>query len=238
MLDRAFIAEHTVGFEELRADLEATDWAAIEHVSGLTRAALEEAGRVYATAKSVIVCYGMGVTQHVHGTENVQQIANLLMLRGNFGRPGAGICPLRGHSNVQGDRTVGIDEKAPAPLRAGIKRVFGFDPPEAHGHNAVEAIAAIAEGRSKVMIALGGNLAVAMPDPEATFAAMRKLDLAVHIATKPNRSHLLLADETILLPCIGRTELDMQASGPQSVTVEDSMSMIHASTGRLPPPSP
>jgi len=238
VLDRDFIAEHTNGFEALRADLEATDWADIVAVSGLDRAALEQAAGVYCTAKSVIVAYGMGVTQHRRGTENVQQIANLLMLRGNFGRPGAGICPLRGHSNVQGDRTVGIDEKAPAALREGIKRVFGFDPPEAHGHNAVEAIEAIAEGRSKAMIALGGNLAVAMSDPEATFAAMRRLSLAVHIATKPNRSHLLLAEESIILPCLGRTELDTQASGPQSVTVEDSMSMVHASTGRLPPPSP
>jgi molybdopterin-dependent oxidoreductase alpha subunit len=238
VLDRDFIAEHTNGFEALRADLEATDWADIVAVSGLDRAALEQAAGVYCTAKSVIVAYGMGVTQHRRGTENVQQIANLLMLRGNFGRPGAGICPLRGHSNVQGDRTVGIDEKAPAVLREGIKRVFGFDPPEAHGHNAVEAIEAIAEGRSKAMIALGGNLAVAMSDPKATFAAMRRLSLAVHIATKPNRSHLLLAEESIILPCLGRTELDTQASGPQSVTVEDSMSMVHASTGRLPPPSP
>jgi molybdopterin-dependent oxidoreductase alpha subunit len=238
LLDRAFIAEHTNGFEALKADLEATPWDAIVAVSGLERSALDEAAAIYCKATSVIVAYGMGVTQHRRGTENVQQIANLLMLRGNFGRPGAGICPLRGHSNVQGDRTVGIDEKAPAALRAGIKRVFGFEPPAAHGHNAVEAIAAIAEGRSKVMIALGGNLAVAMSDPETTFAAMRKLDLAVHIATKPNRSHLLLARETLILPCLGRTELDMQAGGPQSVTVEDSMSMVHASTGRLPPPSP
>ncbi len=238
LLDRAFIAEHTNGFEALKADLEATAWDEIVAVSGLERAALDDAARIYCQAKSVIVAYGMGVTQHRHGTENVQQIANLLMLRGNFGRPGAGICPLRGHSNVQGDRTVGIDEKAPAALRAGIKRVFGFDPPAAHGHNAVEAIEAIAEGRSKVMIALGGNLAVAMSDPETTFAAMRRLDLAVHIATKPNRSHLLLARETLLLPCLGRTERDVQAAGPQSVTVEDSMSMVHASTGRLPPPSP
>lgn len=238
VLDRAFIAEHTNGFDALKADLLATEWSDIETVSGLTRSALEEAGRVYATAKSVIVCYGMGVTQHRRGTENVQQIANLLMLRGNFGRPGAGICPLRGHSNVQGDRTVGIDEKAPAALRAGIKRVFGFDPPEAKGHDAVESIKAIAEGHSKVLVALGGNLAVAMSDPGTSFAAMRKLDLAVHIATKPNRSHLLVGQESIILPCLGRTELDMQAEGAQSVTVEDSMSMVHASTGRLPPPSP
>jgi molybdopterin-dependent oxidoreductase alpha subunit len=238
VLDRAFIAEHTNGFEALRADLEAADWAEIVAVSGLERAAMAQAAQVYCTAKSVIVAYGMGVTQHRHGTETVQQIANLLLLRGNFGRPGAGICPLRGHSNVQGDRTVGIDEKAPAALRDGIKRRFGFDPPAEHGHNAVEAIEAIAAGRSKVLIALGGNLAVAMSDPQATFAAMRRLDLAVHIATKPNRSHLLRARESIILPCLGRTELDSQAGGPQSVTVEDSMSMVHASTGRLPPPSP
>jgi molybdopterin-dependent oxidoreductase alpha subunit len=236
-LDRPFIAEHTVGFDALVKDLESTAWPDIERASGLSRASLEHAGAIYARAKSVIVCFGMGLTQHRNGTANVQQIANLLMLRGNFGRPGAGICPLRGHSNVQGDRTVGIDEKAPLALREGVKRVFGFDPPEAHGHNAVEAIEAIDEGRSKVMICLGGNLAVAMPDPERTFAAVRKLDLSVHIATKLNRSHLLTGKETILLPCLGRTELDVQASGVQSVTVEDSMSMVHASTGRLPPPS-
>jgi molybdopterin-dependent oxidoreductase alpha subunit len=238
LLDRGFIAEHTQGFEALRADLEMTAWADIEAVSGLSRQSLEEAAAVYCAAKSVIVCYGMGVTQHRRGTENVQQIANLLLLRGNMGRPGAGICPLRGHSNVQGDRTVGIDERAPAALRAGIKRAFGFEPPAAPGHNAVEAVEAMADGRSKAMIALGGNLAVAMSDPGVTFAAVRKLDLAVHIATKPNRSHLLLARDNILLPCLGRTELDQQASGPQSVTVEDSMSMVHASKGRLPPPSP
>jgi len=159
-------------------------------------------------------------------------------LRGNYGRPGAGICPVRGHSNVQGDRTVGIDEKAPAALRKGIERVFGFVPPTAHGHDAVQAVKAIAEGRSKALVCLGGNLAVAMPDPARTFAAMRGLDLAVHIATKPNRSHLLIGKESILLPCLGRTELDVQLEGPQSVTVEDSMSMVHASTGRMPPPSP
>ncbi len=237
LLDRAFIAEHTEGFEALAADLAATTWDDIERLSGLSRAQLEHAGRIYCDAKAVIACFGMGVTQHRRGVGNVQQIANLLMLRGNFGRPGAGICPLRGHSNVQGDRTVGIDEKAPAPLLEGLKRVFGFDPPTAHGHNVVEAIEAMAEGRSKVMICLGGNLAVAMPDPQRTFAAVRNLDLAVHIATKLNRSHLLLAKDNILLPCLGRTEMDMQASGPQSVTVEDSMSMVHASRGRLPPPS-
>ncbi len=238
LLDRAFIAEHTLGFEKLVADLAATSWPEIERIAGVPRAALERIAGIYCKAKSAIVCYGMGVTQHGHGTENVQQISNLLLLRGNYGRPGAGICPLRGHSNVQGDRTVGIDEKAPAALREGIERVFGFAPPEAHGHDAVQAIEAIEDGRSKVLVCLGGNLAVAMSDPGRTFAAVRRLDLAVHIATKPNRSHLLVGKESLLLPCLGRTELDLQAEGPQSVTVEDSMSMVHASTGRLPPPSP
>ncbi|MES2185909.1 MAG: FdhF/YdeP family oxidoreductase [Pseudomonadota bacterium] len=237
-LDRAFIAEHTHGFEALVADLDTTPWDDIERTSGLTRAALEHVAQLYCKAKSAIVCYGMGITQHRHGTENVQQISNLLLLRGNYGRPGAGICPLRGHSNVQGDRTVGIDEKAPAALREGIEKVFGFVPPAAHGHDAVAAIEAIADGRSKVLVCLGGNLAVAMPDPERTFAGMRRLALAVHIATKPNRSHLLVGPgQSLLLPCLGRTELDVQAGGPQSVTVEDSMSMVHASTGRLPAPS-
>lgn len=238
MLDRAFIAEHTHGLDALVGDLDATSWEQIEQASGLTRAALAHVAHLYCQARSVIICYGMGVTQHRNGTQNVQQISNLLLLRGNYGKPGAGICPLRGHSNVQGDRTVGIDEKAPLALRQGIERVFGFVPPAAHGHDAGDALDAIVEGRSKALVCMGGNLAVAMSDPQRTHPAMRNLDLAVHIATKPNRSHLLTAKESLLLPCLGRTELDMQAEGPQSVTVEDSMSMVHASTGRLAPPSP
>jgi molybdopterin-dependent oxidoreductase alpha subunit len=185
----------------------------------------------------VIINYGMGITQHRHGTGNVQQIANLLMLRGNIGRKGAGICPLRGHSNVQGDRTVGITEIPNDALLDGIARVFGFDPPRKKGHNAIEAIEAIRDGRSKALVCLGGNLAVAMSDPEVTFKAMRNLDLAVHIATKLNRTHLLLAKQSFILPCLGRTEVDVQAAGRQSVTVEDSMSMIHASRGGLKPAS-
>jgi molybdopterin-dependent oxidoreductase alpha subunit len=237
VLDRAFIAEHTHGIDALLADLEATTWQSIEQSSGLSRAEIESVGAIYAKAKSVIINYGMGITQHRHGVGNVQQIANLLLLRGNFGRPGAGISPLRGHSNVQGDRTVGITELPNDALLDGIERVFGFKPPRAHGHDAVAAVKAIRDGRSKALICLGGNLAVAMPDPEATYPAMRGLDLAVHIATKLNRSHLLLAKETIILPCLGRTEIDVQATGPQLVTVEDSMSMVHASRGGLKPAS-
>jgi molybdopterin-dependent oxidoreductase alpha subunit len=236
-LDHEFIAAHTNGFDALVADLRATGWAEIEAASGLARGALENVAAAYAKSNATIVSYGMGVTQHSKGTYNVQQIANLLLLRGNFGKPGAGICPLRGHSNVQGDRTVGITEKPGDALLDGIERRFGFTPPRAHGHDAVAAMQAILAGESKILISLGGNLAVALPDPEQCFAAMRKLDLAVHIATKLNRSHLLMGKDSILLPCLGRTELDIQATGAQSITVEDSMSMVHASAGKLPPAS-
>lgn len=237
VIDHAFIEANTTGFEALVEDVASTSWEAIERASGLTRGQVEDAADIYAKAKNVIVCYGMGITQHVHGTENVQQIANLLLLRGNIGRRGAGICPLRGHSNVQGDRTVGITEKPTDALNDGIRATYGFEPPAAHGHDAVAAVIAIREGRSRALVALGGNLAVAMPDTTETFEAMKKLDLAVHIATKLNRSHLILAKESFILPCLGRTELDVQATGPQSVTVEDSMSMVHASAGTLAPAS-
>ncbi|HEX7815198.1 FdhF/YdeP family oxidoreductase [Dyella sp.] len=237
IIDHAFIAEHTAGIEALRQDIANTSWDDIELRSGLSREDIENAAQIYARARKVIVCYGMGVTQHAHGTENVQQIANLLMLRGNIGREGAGICPLRGHSNVQGNRTVGITEKPDDALVAGIERAFGFRFSKEHGHDAVGAIRAIRDGQSRVMISLGGNLAVAMPDPVATFDAMRKLDMAVHITTKLNRSHLLIGKDSIILPCLGRTELDEQAEGVQSITVEDSMSMVHASQGSLQPAS-
>ncbi|NTI19039.1 FdhF/YdeP family oxidoreductase [Agrobacterium rhizogenes] len=236
-IDRAFIDQHTNGLEALAADLQQTEWADIERVSGLTRADLERVAEAYVKSKATIIPYGMGITQHAKGTYNVQQIANLLLLRGNFGKPGAGICPLRGHSNVQGDRTVGITEKPNAALLAGIERAFGFKPPEHHGHDAVAGMQAMAEGRSKVLLSLGGNLAIALPDPELCAEAMRKLDLAVHMNTKLNRSNLLIGKESIILPVLGRTEVDIQASGPQSVTIEDSMSMVHASRGKLKPAS-
>lgn len=237
-LDHAFIAEHTTGIDALCADLDATPWPAIESESGLARADIEAAAQVYANAERVIVCYGMGMTQHRFGTRNVHQMANLLLLRGNIGKPGAGIAPIRGHSNVQGDRTVGITEKPTQALADAIKARYGFDFPVRHGHDSVAAVQAIRDGRSKALVCLGGNLAVALSDPQATFAAMRRLDLAVHIATKLNRSHLITAKHSIILPCLGRTEVDLRASGPQFVTVEDSMSMVHASQGGLKPASP
>ncbi|HUD91962.1 FdhF/YdeP family oxidoreductase [Sphingobium sp.] len=235
LLDRGFIAEHTVGIDALRADVEAMTWDEIERPSGLSRAAIESMTDIYARSERVIICYGMGITQHRHGTQNVQQLANLLLLRGNMGKRGAGICPLRGHSNVQGDRTVGITEIPGEAMLARLDARFGIASPRKHGHNAVEAVKAMQAGESRALIALGGNLAVAMPDPQACFAAFRQLDMAVHVLTKFNRSCLAPGRETIILPCLGRTELDMQAGGPQWVTVEDSMSMVHASRGRLKP---
>jgi molybdopterin-dependent oxidoreductase alpha subunit len=237
VLDHEFIATHTLGFAALLEDLQAQSWEAIEESSGLARTALQAVAAAYAKAKATIITYGMGIVQHRSGTTNVQQIANLLLLKGNFGKPGAGICPLRGHSNVQGDRSVGISEKPGAALLDGIERAFGFKPPRAHGHDAVAAMQAISTGRSKVLVCLGGNLAIALPDPGQCHAAMRLLDLSVHITTKLNRSQLWVGKDSIILPCLGRTEIDVQATGPQSVTVEDSMSMVHASRGRLEPAS-
>ena len=235
LLDRTFIAEHTLGFENLRADVEALEWDVLVGRSGLSQAAIESMAETYWKADRVILCYGMGITQHANGTANVQELANLLLLRGNMGKAGAGICPLRGHSNVQGDRTVGITEIPGEAMLARLDEHFGITSPRDHGHAAVEALQAIREGRSKACISLGGNLAVAMPDPDACFDAFRKLDLSVNILTKFNRTCLLLAKETIVLPCLGRTELDEQADGPQWITVEDSMSMVHASRGFLKP---
>lgn len=236
-VDHAFIAEHTEGFAAFAADLAATRWEAIETESGLARRDLEQVAAAYAKSNATIVTYGMGITQHNKGTANVRLIADLLLLRGNIGKPGAGICPLRGHSNVQGNRTVGITEKPSVDFLTKLETVFGFTPPKAHGHDAVKCMQAMIDGTSKALICLGGNFAVALPDPEQSFPAMKALELSVHIGTKLNRSHLLVAKQTLILPCLGRTELDLQAGGRQSVTVEDSMSMVHASSGKLKPAS-
>lgn len=236
-LDHAFIAQHTNGFEALAADLRAAEWSEIEDACGLLRADLERVAQAYVASNATIIAYGMGVTQHAKGVQTVQQIANLLLLRGNFGKPGAGVCPVRGHSNVQGDRTVGITEKPTAALLDGVERAFGFRPPAHHGHDAVAAMEAMVAGRAKVLLCLGGNLAIALSDPAACAAGMRNQDLVVHLSTKLNRSHLLIGKESIILPVLGRTEVDLQAGGEQAVTVEDSMSMVHASRGKLSPAS-
>jgi molybdopterin-dependent oxidoreductase alpha subunit len=236
VIDRDFIAEHTHGFDAFVADAEAADWNVIVRDSGLPRADLEGVAAVYAKAKATILCYGMGITQHRTGTQNVQQLANLLLMKGNIGKKGAGICPLRGHSNVQGDRTVGIWERPTEAFLNKMQEVFNFDPPRKHGNSVVESIAAMREGFAKAVVCLGGNLAIACSDPAACADGFRKQDLAVHITTKLNRTHLLLAKDSFILPCLGRTDLDVQATGSQAVTVEDSMSMVHASRGFLKPP--
>ena len=237
VLDTVFIAQHTDGFEAFAADLRQTAWDDILATSGLPREQLERVARIYMQSKAVIACYGMGITQHRLGTDNVQQLANLLLLRGNIGRPGAGICPVRGHSNVQGDRTVGIDEKPKPEFLDRLGRAFGFDPPRADGHNVVHAVEAMLDDRVKVFIGMGGNFVAAVPDKPMVEGAMRKLRLTVGVTTKLNRGHLVHGREALILPCLARSEIDFQKSGPQSVTVEDSMSMVHASGGLLSPGS-
>jgi molybdopterin-dependent oxidoreductase alpha subunit len=237
VLDHDFIAYHTKGYAALADDLRRTEWSDIEFMSGLAREELTLVAEAYAKSKATIVSYGMGITQHIFATSAVQQIANLLLLKGNIGKMGAGICPLRGHSNVQGNRSVGITEKPNPAMFERIERTFGFTPPPHRGHDAVAAMQAIHEGRSKALICLGGNFAVALPDPARCAQGMRGLELAVHLGTKLNRSHLLVAKETFILPVLGRSEQDVQVTGPQSVTVEDSMSMVHASRGKLAPAS-
>jgi molybdopterin-dependent oxidoreductase alpha subunit len=237
VLDVAFIAQHTHGFDALAQDLRRTSWGDILRVSGLSRDQIERVAAIYMRANAVIACYGMGITQHRLGSANVQQVANLLLLRGNFGQPGAGICPVRGHSNVQGDRTMGIDEKPGPELLDQIAKVFGFEPPRAHGHSVVDAVQAMIDGRAKVFVGMGGNFVAAVPDKPIAEAAMRRLRLTVGITTKLNRGHLVHGEQALILPCLARSDIDMQRGVRQSITVEDSMSMVHASTGLVQPPS-
>ncbi|WP_429301118.1 FdhF/YdeP family oxidoreductase [Paraburkholderia sp. GAS199] len=235
ILDAAFIAEHTHGFEQFAAAMRAITWDEIELHSQLSRDALEAAAAEYAKARAVMVLYGMGITQHRSGVHNVQMLSNLLLLRGNIGRPGAGICPIRGHSNVQGQRTVGITEKPElAPLDK-LKELYGFEPPRDKGLNTVEACQGVLDGTVKAFIGLGGNFQVAIPDHHVMDPAWRKLRLTVQIATRLNRSHLLHGEVAYLLPCLGRIEIDSQASGEQWVSVEDSTACVHGSHGLAKP---
>ncbi len=237
VLDLGFIEAHTTGFEALAADLRAQPWDEIEAESGLSRAQIETAAEVYAQARRTIVCWGMGITQHQHAVATIQMLVNLLLLRGNLGVPGAGACPVRGHSNVQGDRTMGIDEKPGTAFLDRLQAIFGFEPPRHHGLGTVAAIEAMRAGRARVFFGMGGNFAAATPDTAATWAGLRQCALTVHVATKLNRSHLVHGRRALILPCLGRTEIDRQAGGPQRVTVEDSMSMVHLSAGLNEPAS-
>ncbi|MDX2646967.1 FdhF/YdeP family oxidoreductase [Streptomyces sp. PA03-1a] len=238
VLDQAFIDGHTHGFEECAAAARATDPDEVLRATGLPQSEIDELLAMVLGAKSVIVCWAMGLTQHKHSVPTIKEVVNFLLLRGNIGRPGAGVCPVRGHSNVQGDRTMGIYEKpAPAFLDA-LEKEFGFAPPREHGLDTVAAIRALRDGDAKVFFAMGGNFVAASPDTDVTEAAMRRARLTVHVSTKLNRSHVVTGARALILPTLGRTERDVQAAGEQFVTVEDSMGMVHASRGGLEPASP
>ena len=235
VFDHDFLNEHSANVLEYLAVIDDTPWEQIVEQSGLTLVEIEQAARMYAKGKNVIMCWAMGITQHRHSVATIQEIANLMLLRGNVGRPGAGLCPVRGHSNVQGDRTMGINERPPAAFLDALERRFQLKVPRHNGHNVVEAIHAMAEGRAKVFIGLGGNFAQATPDSPRTFQALQNCDLTVQISTKLNRSHLTHGKDALILPCLGRTDIDIQNEGPQAITVEDSFSMVHASNGQLQP---
>ncbi|WP_405537869.1 FdhF/YdeP family oxidoreductase [Streptomyces antimycoticus] len=235
--DEEFIGEHTHGFEEFAKAARDADWDETLRATGLDRADIDSALRMVLDSQRTIVCWAMGLTQHKHSVPTIREVVNFLLLRGNVGRPGAGVCPVRGHSNVQGDRTMGIFERpAPAFLDA-LEREFGFAPPREHGFDVVRAIRALRDGQAKVFFAMGGNFVAASPDTEVTEGAMRAARLTVHVSTKLNRSHVVTGARALILPTLGRTEADLQGGGPQLVTVEDSMGMVHASRGRLEPAS-
>ncbi|WP_227317486.1 FdhF/YdeP family oxidoreductase [Cedecea davisae] len=231
IFDHEFIAAHTHGVEQWFAAIDNTSWEHITRQSGLSELQLRDAAAVWQQSKRVIITWAMGITQHKHSLNTVREIVNLQLLGGHLGRPGAGLCPVRGHSNVQGNRTMGIDEKPSASLLDSLAQHFNFEPPREHGHNTVEALAAMLRDEVKVLIALGGNLAAAAPDSPRTEEAISRCGLTVFISTKLNRSHLVPGKASLILPTLGRTEEDMQVSGRQFVTVEDSFSMVHASEG-------
>ncbi|MFF5208851.1 FdhF/YdeP family oxidoreductase [Streptosporangium sp. NPDC000396] len=234
VIDREFVETHTHGFDAWEKDVRDLDWAEVEEATGLDRAAIEATVEDVLGARSVIVCWAMGLTQHKNSVATIREVVNFLLLRGNVGRPGAGVCPVRGHSNVQGDRTMGIYEKPSESFLDALRDEFGFEPPRHHGADAVEAIRALRSGDAKVFFAMGGNFVSATPDTAVTEAAMRQARLTVQVSTKLNRSHAVCGREALILPTLGRTERD----GDRFVTVEDSMGLVHASRGRLRPASP
>ncbi|MER7043373.1 FdhF/YdeP family oxidoreductase [Streptomyces jumonjinensis] len=237
-VDEEFVREHTHGYQEFREAALATGWDETLAATGLDRSGIERALAMVLESERTVVCWAMGLTQHKHAVATIREVVNFLLLRGNIGRPGAGVCPVRGHSNVQGDRTMGIFERpAPAFLDA-LEKEFGFAPPRHHGLDVVRSIRALRDGDAKVFFAMGGNFVAATPDTEVTEAAVRRARLTVHVSTKLNRSHAVTGRRALILPTLGRSDKDVQAGGRQTVTVEDSMGMVHASRGNLPPASP
>ncbi|WP_227980503.1 FdhF/YdeP family oxidoreductase [Nocardia spumae] len=235
VVDRLFVDTHTAGFAEYEKHTRAVDLDEVLTATGLTREQLEHTARLLERSKATIICWAMGLTQQRHGVATIEEATNLLLLRGMIGKPGAGVCPVRGHSNVQGDRTMGIWEKMPETFLAALDSEFGLAVPRAHGWDTVDSIRAMRDGRAKVFVGMGGNFVSATPDTEVTEAALRRCELTVQVSTKLNRSHLVHGRTALILPTLGRTDLDLQDGTRQQVSVEDSMSMVHLSTGRLRP---
>ena len=235
-IDRGFIERYTTGFEAFARALEEVSFEEIGKQSGVSKG-LIQAAQIFMASERTIFCWAMGLTQHRNAVANIQEIVNLMLLRGQIGKPGAGLCPVRGHSNVQGDRTMGIWERPTEMFLDRLGSEFGFEPPRNHGFDTVKAIQAMHDGQAKVFFALGGNFLSATPDTDFTAAALRRCRLTAHVSTKLNRSHLITGDRALILPCIGRTEIDMQANGPQFVTTENSMGVVQMSHGSLAPAS-
>lgn len=238
VLDHEFIEQHTDGFEAFAAHIVSVDDREVEQATGLTTAEIDELADRYLNSERVIIAWAMGITQHRRAVDTIKEMMNLLFLRGNIGKPGAGASPIRGHSNVQGDRTMGVWEKMPESFMDALGKEFNFDPPRKHGLDSVDGIRALDAGKVKVWMGLGGNLLGAISDTNLAESAMRKTRLSVQLSTKLNRSHVITGEEALILPVLGRTEIDMQASGPQYITVEDSVCAVHASHGQIEPISP
>ena len=237
-VDHDFVAQHTTGFEQYAASLATLDWDVVGASTGLTRTEIEQAAEMFAASSRTITCWAMGITQHRNAVATVKEIVNVALLQGNIGKPGAGLCPVRGHSNVQGDRTMGIWERVPDHFLDSLRDEFGFEPPREHGLDSVASIKALRDGDAKVFVGLGGNFVSAAPDTSVTEEAMRAAALTVHVSTKLNRSHVVHGREALILPALGRSERDLTGGRVQRVTVEDSMSSVHASHGPLTPASP
>ncbi|WP_181768275.1 FdhF/YdeP family oxidoreductase [Streptomyces albidus (ex Kaewkla and Franco 2022)] len=247
-VDEEFVRDHTHGYEDFAEAARTTGWDETLTATGLEREEIEDAVRLVLASRRTVVCWAMGLTQHKHSVATIREVVNLLLLRGNIGRPGAGgtshaegvggVCPVRGHSNVQGDRTMGIYERPQPAFLDALEREFGITAPREHGLDVVRSIRALRDGRAKVFFAMGGNFVSASPDTAVTEDAMRRARLTVHVSTKLNRSHCVTGSRALILPTLGRTERDLQGGGEQFVTVEDSMGMVHASRGRLEPAGP
>lgn len=237
LIDVNFIKNDTEGFEAYRTDLLSESWKRIVEGSGISEEQIREVAEVIAKSKAMICCWAMGLTQHQNAVANIQEIVNLLLLGGHFGRPGAGACPVRGHSNVQGDRTMGIWERPTSEFLNSLGKEFLFTPPAAHGYDTIESIEAMHQGKVKVFIGLGGNFLSATPDTAYTAKALNRCSMTVQVSTKLNRSHLITGEHALILPCLGRTEIDLQQNKPQFVTVENSMGIVHSSEGHLTPAS-